>query len=307
MNYLIMNNYPLVSILCASYNHEKYVIQALESFNQQTYMNIELILIDDCSKDNSVELIENWLFKNFKYKYQFIKHTRNKGISKTCNELLALAKGEYISFFATDDVMMPDKIKIQVEVLEKFGQNYAVCYGDTRQIDEFGNIMKQSLFVDWLGKDFVPPNGKIIKNIIDLYFFYIQSTTIRRSALKNFYFNKKYISEDWYLLLSVLSEYEAVGITDIVCNYRIVKTSVTQQNWFGKNIHKVIRSQLNMFLALYPKLKGEENYLNKIFELFKIYIKNKDANTLIKIYFFFRIMFKYPLFILKKFYKHKIL
>src|SRR5689334_1867763 len=94
------DNLPLVSILAANYNNARYVLESLESIKQQTYPNIELIIVDDASADNSPQLISDWL-KTANIPHKYIVHEQNKGLCSTCNELLRNANGKYISFIAT--------------------------------------------------------------------------------------------------------------------------------------------------------------------------------------------------------------
>lgn len=80
-----MQNFPLVSVICLSYNHEAYVVEALDSVINQTYPNIELLIADDCSTDNSVSVIQDWL-QNHPNVY-FSANEKNLGNTKTFNQL----------------------------------------------------------------------------------------------------------------------------------------------------------------------------------------------------------------------------
>jgi len=106
-----MQNSPLVSIICLSYNHAQFVEEALNSVLVQTYKNIELLIADDCSPDDSKSVIENWL-KNHP-KVVFVANTTNLGNTKTFNKMLALSKGEYVMDLAADDVLLPNCITNQ--------------------------------------------------------------------------------------------------------------------------------------------------------------------------------------------------
>lgn len=98
---------PLVSIIVVTYNSSMYVLETLDSAYNQTYQNIELIIIDDFSKDNTVKIVEQWVEK---YKKRFtrvkiIPATENRGIPANCNQGLEAAKGEWIKFIAGDDIL----------------------------------------------------------------------------------------------------------------------------------------------------------------------------------------------------------
>lgn len=114
------NNLPLVSVVVPCYNHEKYVKETIESIINQTYKNIELIVIDDGSKDNSVEIIKEMIpacekrFTRFEF-----RNRPNKGLCYTLNEALEWCEGEYFSAIASDDIIRTYKTEEQVKYLEK--------------------------------------------------------------------------------------------------------------------------------------------------------------------------------------------
>ncbi len=86
-----MQPLPLVTIGAVNYNNAKFLIETLESIKAQTYANIELIVVDDCSNDNSVELIEEWL-KSYDRPVKFIKHDRNMGAIAGVNDVFDQAR-----------------------------------------------------------------------------------------------------------------------------------------------------------------------------------------------------------------------
>jgi glycosyltransferase involved in cell wall biosynthesis len=110
--------WPLVTFLSPSYNHSRYIIESLDSIRLQTYPNIEHIIIDDCSTDDSVSKIENWIRK-YNCRCIFIKHSQNAGTSYTLNEGIELAKGTYFTSLATDDIAIPERTARFVDYLEK--------------------------------------------------------------------------------------------------------------------------------------------------------------------------------------------
>ncbi|MEI7824515.1 MAG: glycosyltransferase [Chlorobiaceae bacterium] len=107
---IIREEYPLVSIVVITYNSAKYVLETLESAKAQTYQNIELIVSDDCSTDNTLEICRNWIEEN-KTRFvrsEIIKTQKNTGVSGNCNRGLMASKGEWIKMIAGDDIMLPD-------------------------------------------------------------------------------------------------------------------------------------------------------------------------------------------------------
>ncbi|SMR74733.1 glycosyltransferase family 2 protein [Marinobacterium sediminicola] len=110
---------PLVSIVIPCYNHDKYVQECIRSVIAQDYENIELIIIDDGSKDESVIKIQELVPQCEKHFIRFDFRTRpNKGLCVTLNEALEWCEGKYVSFIASDDVMRPYKTREQAYYLE---------------------------------------------------------------------------------------------------------------------------------------------------------------------------------------------
>jgi alpha-1,3-rhamnosyltransferase len=103
---------PLVSIIVITYNSAKFVLETLESAKAQTYQNIELIVSDDCSQDNTVEVCKNWIEENDGrfVRTELITTEKNSGISPNCNRGLNASNGEWIKFIAGDDVLEADII-----------------------------------------------------------------------------------------------------------------------------------------------------------------------------------------------------
>jgi glycosyltransferase involved in cell wall biosynthesis len=128
---------PLVTIGVLSYNYSNYVLAALDSLINQTYSNIELIIVDDNSTEKTPQLIDAWIIQN-NVNCTFIKNKKNLGITKVSNNIVTLAKGKYISLFAIDDIMLPRKIEEQVKVLEEAGDEYGVCYANVEKMTEDG-------------------------------------------------------------------------------------------------------------------------------------------------------------------------
>ena len=107
----------LVSVIMSLYNHEQFVSEAIESVLNQNFKDFELIIIDDCSKDGSRDIIKKCKAKDNRIK--LILHKENKGIAKSTNDGLDIAKGKYIAFLDSDDVWKERKLEEQLKVLKK--------------------------------------------------------------------------------------------------------------------------------------------------------------------------------------------
>lgn len=124
---------PLVSIICLCYNQEKFVKEAIYSVLNQTYKQIELIVVDDASTDGSVNEILTVL-KNYP-EVQFIALKNNNGNCKAFNFALDKAKGEYIIDLAADDVLLPERVALGITAFQTHGPKYGVNFSDAAYID----------------------------------------------------------------------------------------------------------------------------------------------------------------------------
>lgn len=134
------SNLPLVTTIIPAYQHEKYVEDAIASVANQTYPNIELIVIDDGSKDSTAAAIESVLDKyRSRFKRLEFRCRPNKGLSATVSEGIAWSNGEYIQFLASDDAYEPEKTAIQVTLLQRASEAVGVFSGFWI-IDGDGNV-----------------------------------------------------------------------------------------------------------------------------------------------------------------------
>lgn len=136
---------PLVSVIAVCYNHKKFVIECLDSIINQDYANIELIIMDDCSTDNSVDIIRDWI-ENYNVDCKFVYHTTNRGICYTLNEALSLVTGDFIKFIATDDLLKDGYLSEMTNILTKSDDKTILAFSDFDRIDEQGQIIYSSHF-----------------------------------------------------------------------------------------------------------------------------------------------------------------
>ncbi len=194
---------PLVTIICLCYNHECFLREALDSVLAQTYANLEVIIIDDCSTDSSPQIIQEYIAENPQLRY--ISTGQNQGNTKAFNFGWKKAKGEFIIDFATDDVLLPDRVEKQVNQFQKLGSNYGVVYSDAGYINEksehlylhssrFKAASDGDVFADVLGRYFIcPPTMMMRRAVLEQLEGYDESLTYEdfdlwvRSARNWFY------------------------------------------------------------------------------------------------------------------------
>lgn len=108
---------PLIYVVMSCYNREKYVVEAIESILNQTYTNFEFIIIDDCSTDNTFEIVKEYAKKD--NRILALKNDKNYCYVHSLNKGIEIAKGKYIARMDDDDISLPERFEKQVEFLEK--------------------------------------------------------------------------------------------------------------------------------------------------------------------------------------------
>jgi len=272
-------NSPLVSIIIPCYNHETYIEDCLSSIKYQTYCNIEVIIIDDCSCDNSFILLQNWkssLLERFE-RVVINKNVNNLGITKTLNKAIELANGKYYKFIASDDMLRDDAIEKLVEFYESHTE-YAIVYSNGTYINESIHFPLNEDIEE--GKVFYeePPlfGRDLFLNIYRSNFIYAPSVIIKAETMqKEGAFDEDIAYEDWEYWLRV-SRANAIGYLDYkTVFYRISTNSMTHYK-LGKEGEKKFEFMLENELKVLKKY----NILPDCEEIIAQYCSNKINKTI---------------------------
>lgn len=207
----------LVSVAMLSYNHEKYIAQALESILNQTSPDLELIIVDDCSKDNSRQIIEEYQKRD--HRVRAFYHKENRGIARTANEALDAAEGQFISFIGSDDLWVPTKLEQQLKVLANYGDIVVWSEGDVINADGAPTGQK---FTDFNARGNKPTSGRIYREIINENYIFGQSLLFKREFINDLRFNPdlKYLC-DYQFVADLAYEHDFVFIPKSLAKYRI--------------------------------------------------------------------------------------
>lgn len=221
----MQKNFPLVTFILTCYNHSRFLNDSLEGFKKQNYPNVQLIINDACSTDNSIEVIKDWLIKN-NIDATFVDHKKTLPVSQTVNAAVKLAKGKYISLCSGDDVWLENKILSQVKLLEELPDDYGIVYSECYIIDEKGNV-SPNLFIKDLLKIENPPEGDIF-NILALGNFLPALTLlIKRACYENVgLYDEQLCYEDWDLWLRIAQHFKIAYIPKSLAKYREVQGSL---------------------------------------------------------------------------------
>jgi len=175
------NKYPLVSIVIPCYNHEQFIQSSIQSVIDQTYKNIELIIIDDGSKDNSISKIQEMvtLCEQRFVRFEF-RSRANIGVSSTLNESIEWCKGKYWTACSSDDFYHKDKILSQVEYLLE-NENCRFCVTESYVVNDLSkeiiketnlynvNLKDNITFTDiFLFKVHLPVTGMYVKDFLQV-------------------------------------------------------------------------------------------------------------------------------------------
>lgn len=207
------NKEPLVSVVIPCYNHACYIKECILSVVGQDYRNIELMIIDDGSKDSSVQVIEGvrGICEARFTRFKFI-HRENRGLCNTLNQALEWCEGEYYSALASDDVWLPFKLGKQVQYLEVHPEVVAV-FGGITLIDEHGSILRKV----------EKPGSFGFKEIfLNRYFLPAPTALVRRLELQAIGYDPLIKIEDWnmWLKLSKRTTRQLVSLKESVTLYR---------------------------------------------------------------------------------------
>lgn len=221
------NNQPLVSVVIPCYNHEQFVQDCIQSVIDQTYENIELIIIDDGSKDNSIQKIQEKItvcekrFVNFKFIYR-----KNKGLCATLNEAISLCSGKYLSLIASDDQMLPEKTSIQVEYMNS-DSNIIAHMGGVYWIDEDSKIIKK---ISAKNKNYKFNEVFLLKHDLNVCTQMLRSDFIKSVGG----YPTNFVIEDWYMWLKILEsdKNKVMSVDKILCKYRKHKNNSINNGYF---------------------------------------------------------------------------
>ncbi|MFD2784011.1 glycosyltransferase family 2 protein [Hymenobacter rubripertinctus] len=173
---------PLVTIVALCYNHARFLAVALDSIRAQTYAELEVILVDDASTDGSPVLLRRYAAENPGWQLHLLPE--NVGNCRAFNVALRLAKGDFIIDFATDDVLLPERVARQVAAFAAAGPRCGMVYSDAELIDEAGRFVRPHFRRDAQGRLHPrPASGQVFADVLARYFISTPTMLMRRATL----------------------------------------------------------------------------------------------------------------------------
>ena len=209
----------LVSIITPVYNAEEFIAETIDSIQSQTYKNWELILVDDCSKDNSYNIIKKYIEKENRIRY--IKLDKNSGAAVSRNVGIENARGRFLAFVDSDDLWEPSKLQKQVEYMLK--NKIGFTFTSYRYMKEDGTKTKKIARAPFK----ISYNGLLKNTIIGC-----STVVIDRDIIGDFTMplvNKGQDTATWLMILR--NEEYAYGIDEALVNYRLVGNSLSSNKF----------------------------------------------------------------------------
>jgi glycosyltransferase involved in cell wall biosynthesis len=237
---------PLISVIVPVYNGAKTIRETIESVLNQTFQDFELIIINDGSKDSTLEIlaeIQDSRLKVFSYPNAGLAASRNRGIER--------AIGEYISFIDADDLWTPDKLEAQLKAIQD-NPEAAVAYSWTNYIDQSSQFLRRG--------GYITANGDVLAKLLVVDFLENGSNPlIRRQALIEVggFDESLPAAEDWDILLRLAAHYHFVAVPSAQVLYRTSTYSMSA------NVLRQEAACVNVLKQAYARAPKSLQYLKK--------------------------------------------
>ncbi len=210
-----MENKPLVSIIMPAYNAEKTIVESIESVLKQTYINWELIVVNDGSNDRTSALV-----LAFNDERVVLVKQDNGGVANARNNGINNSKGEYIAFLDSDDLWVEDKLERQIGVL--VGGKHKMCFAKTWCFRENSN-QTSDCFVN-ISLDFDDKDKILVYDFIPVLTVLLAKDVLAEVG----HFDETLRGvEDWDMWIRVLQKYEAIYLDEFLAKYRISSTGLS--------------------------------------------------------------------------------
>lgn len=245
----LTNNLPLVSVIIPAYNAEKFIARTLESIISQTYQNIEVLVINDGSQDQTVNIIKSFAEDDPRI---ILLQQPNSGVAIARNLGIAKAKGEFIAPIDADDIWYPENLEKQVNRIIKADQSVGLVYAWSVDINENDHLTGGFHVAEYEGKVYLPL----------LYHNFIgngSAVLVRKSSFEKIGgYNYEQLkdenshgSEDWELYLRIAEYYEFAVVPEFLIGYRKSSLSTSYQD---QSMAKFYQLVMQMSQGKYPNI-----------------------------------------------------
>ena len=246
----------LVSVIMPTYNASKFLADSIESVLNQTYTNLELLITDDCSSDNTRTILKEFAQKDSRVKVEYLKDNYGPGIAR--NRSIERAKGRYIAFCDCDDRWMPEKLEKQIAHMTR--KDCALCSSSYLICDENNEVTGINISPKYLTLGMMKRDNKLgcLTAVYD----------IKRLGHK-FYMPAIRKRQDWALFLNILKECQiCFCITEPLAYYRQRQQSVSSNKLsliqYNANVYETVFGYTRLKAYLYLLFRFMPTYYFKV-------------------------------------------
>lgn len=237
-----------ISILMSVCNGEKYLKKAIDSILEQSFRDFEFIIVDDGSCDNTLEILKDYAEKDSRI--EIIKNEKNIGLTKSLNKAIQEAKGEYIARMDADDIALPERLKEQIEFLEK-----------NPEIGLLGTGYYEIVDNKIISKKYFPPTDEKLRKILIKYNpFFHASVMLRKSVIQKvgLYDECFKRAQDYELWFRIAAESKMANLSELLMmrRYDFENISIRNEN---EQLEWAIKIRKNVIL------KGQYSIWNVIY------------------------------------------
>ena len=213
-----MKNQPLVSVFLPTYNQQNFIAASIDSVVSQDYDNLEIVIGDDCSQDNTWEVVQIYQSK-YPKKIKAFRNHQNLGITGNCNQILKQCTGKYVAFTAGDDLFLPKKISTQVELMEA-NEKIVLSYHDIEVFRSKDNFtIRYWNHGEISAKPVVGLALKVAKAVIEdgNDFMAAMSVMVKREAIPlNGFDSRVPLASDWLMWIEILANSGKFDIVEFI-------------------------------------------------------------------------------------------
>ncbi len=208
---------PLISTFMKSYNHERYISEAIESVLSQDFEDLELIIVDDASTDESRQIIERFAEQDPRIRVIF--HEHNFGITRVVNDGIDAARGKFIAQIDSDDVWVPDKLRKQLAVVER--DENVIVWSEGRLIDQNGRPLGKN-FSELVESASNKKSGNLFQTLLRGNYIFGSTLLYKRTNLGNLRYDERFTyNNDYKFLLELARTYDFHYIAEPLAMYRM--------------------------------------------------------------------------------------
>ena len=237
------NNDPLVSVVMANYNGERFVRESIESVLSQTMQDLELVIVDDASTDSSVSIFREYMRKD--PRIRLIRSYKNRRTAASRNAAIRAARGEYVAIIDNDDLWEPDKLERQIAIAR---QGFPLVYSSYDFIDEQDRPVK---------RPFIVPEKAGYDAMLTSSLIGCSTAMLEARLAKEHPFRRDFYHEDYVLWMELFKEgIEARGDEKVLMHYRVrsgsrsnKKEKAAKERWkiYRKALHLSLPASIRAF------------------------------------------------------------